>query len=335
MSPDSIAAYMQWERRRGASENALRRCKGFTEHLYKWLPEDKVVTKAVLHAWRKSLKDSGYSPDTERNYIKGINRYLDYVGRPDLRFDRGRARDIAGKQFGYLLAIEPTGKMDRKDRIWLCRCRCGRTLELPATRLLTGNTLSCGCLSGENLKKANKYCGGTSLRQSMAEQTASTRSSSGYTGVTSKRGKWQAYIQYRGKRYSLGSYTALEDAVKARARAKQLVREDAQALLEYYESLHRDDPEVPKREDVRAAHQKTEAVPEKPAQARALRSNNTSGCAGVYPKNGRWAARITCRKTTYHLGTFADRDSAVSARREAERLWAADPEKFQEKYKKV
>lgn len=170
MTPESISAYIQYEADRGASENALRNYRKITKAVYEWLPEDKVLTKDRLLSWRQALKDHGYSPDTELNYVKGINRYLDYIGQSDLRFNRGRAKDIAGKQFGYLTAIEPTGEKHRKDFIWRCVCKCGKEVEYPATRLLTGNTLSCGCLKGEHFKAINKYYGGTSLRQSIEEK---------------------------------------------------------------------------------------------------------------------------------------------------------------------
>lgn len=332
MSPDSIADFLQHEQTRGASKNALRRCKGFANALYQWLPEDKVITRDLLRAWRQNLRDKGYSASTELNYVKGINRYLDYIGRSDLRFNRGKPKDIAGQQFGYLTAVERTGSKHRKDYIWLCQCKCGKTVELPATRLLTGNTLSCGCLLGERLKKINQYYGGTSLRQAMEERIVSAHASSGYTGVTQRRGKWFAYIQYKGTRYSLGYYAKLEDAVKARARAKELVQEDALGLLDAYKTLHQDDPEGPTRAEVRKLQKKTDVSPSPPPLRRVLRSNNKSGCPGVFLRHGRWTARITYQKVTYHLGIFADKEGAVSARLEAETLLETDSALFQAKY---
>ena len=293
-----------------------------------------MLTKDRLLSWRQALKDHGYSPDTELNYVKGINRYLDYIGQSDLRFNRGKPKDIAGKQFGYLTAIEPTGEKNRKDLIWRCVCKCGKEVEYPATRLLTGNTLSCGCLKGEHFKAINKYYGGTSLRQSIEEKVHSTKAMSGYTGVTTKRGKWKAYIRYKGQNTSLGCYTKLEDAVKARARGKELVQMDALGLLDFYEELHKDDPARPNREQVRQMQEKP--LPEPPAELRikATRSNNTSGYPGVHRKRDKWAAKITYQKVTYQLGTFENIDGAIAARQEAERLLLADPQKFQEKYRK-
>lgn len=117
MTRESIAAYIQNEQERGASKASIRNFKRVTSSLYEWLPNDKTITKDLLLAWRKSLKDYGYTQRTELNYVKGINRYLDYIGCSDIRFNRGRAKDIAGKQFGYLTAIEPTGEKYRKDYV--------------------------------------------------------------------------------------------------------------------------------------------------------------------------------------------------------------------------
>lgn len=324
---ENIAQYILFEQEKGASENALRRCRRVTSFFFDWLPEDKTVSRETLLDWRQHMKDLGYSAQTEQNYVKGLNRYLDYIGCSDLRFNKGRAKEIAGKQFGYLTAIEPTGEKERKDYIWRCRCRCGKEVEYPATRLLTGNTVSCGCLRAEHFKKANKYIDGTSLRQSVEEQVESTRASSGFTGVTMKRGRWKAYIRYKGREISLGCYDKLEDAVKARARGKELVRMDALGLLNIYEELHRNDPALPDRSQVKQANQRKQESSEA-SETPALRSNNTSGYPGVYRKRDKWAARITYRKATYHLGVFEDREEALAVRLEAEAQLKKDPGQF-------
>lgn len=45
---------------------------------------------------------------------------------------------------------------------------------------------------------------------------------------------------------------------------------------------------------------------------------NSSGCRGVQNFRGKWQARITFQKKTYHLGTFIDKEEAIRARKEAE-----------------
>lgn len=332
MTEGSIVAYLQWEQSRGVTENALRRCRRFTASLYEWLPENKIITKELLLTWRQNLKDQGYAPDTEQNYVKGVNRYLDYMGLSDLRFQKGRLKDITGMQFGSLTALEPTGKRKRKDVVWRCRCSCGMEAEFPATRLLTGNTLSCGCLRGEHLKKVNQYYEGTSIRMSLTEQVRSTRAESGYTGVTRKRDKWLAYIRYKGQYYSLGCYFRKEDAIQARARGKELVQKDAMGLLEFYEELHKDDPVLPNRIQIQGMKKEPEDRMRQKSATSALRSNNTSGYVGVSRKRDKWTAKITWQKKTYQLGNFENLEQAVAARRDAERLLQEDRLLFLEKY---
>lgn len=334
MTRERISAYLDWEREQGADEAALRRYRRFTDSLYEWLPGEKALTLPLLRAWRESLKTQGYAPITERNYVKGINRYLGFVGRQDLCFKRGSARDIAGRCFGRLTALEPTGEKERTDRIWRCLCDCGREVSLPATRLLTGNTLSCGCLRAAQLQETNRYYDGTSLRMSMEERVHSSRSGTGYTGVTLKGGKYRAYICYKGRNYSLGSYTKLDDAVKARARGKELVRMDAMGLADFYEELHRNDPQRPNKARFRQSRQSESAAAEPEPRSGAVRSDNSSGCPGVCRNRDKWVARITRDQVTYSLGSFEELEQAVAARRAAEALLRTDPQAFINAYNK-
>jgi len=328
MTSESVAAYIQHEIDRGASKDSIRNFKRVTNSLFEWLPEDKTITKDRLLDWRQFLKDHGYTPQTELNYVKGINRYLDYMGFSDVRFNRGKPKDLRNKEFGYLKAIEPTGAKHRKDIVWRCQCRCGKEVEYPATRLLLGNTVSCGCLRGEHFKEINKYIAGTSLRQSIEEQVFSTRARSGYTGVTVKRGKWLAYIKYKGQNVNLGCYEKLEDAVKARARGKELVQLDALGLLDFYEQLHKDDPALPDRSKVKQENREPKQGPLEPSTQRAVRSNNTSGYPGVHRKREKWAAKITFQKVTYQLGSYESIEEAIAIRQEAEKKLRDDPHGF-------
>lgn len=328
MSAESIAGFIAFEREKGSSEISVRNYRRVVNSLFEWLPEDKEITKERLNGWRESLRERGCKTDTVLNYVKGINRYLDYAGCSDMRFNRGRAKDISGRQFGYLTAVEPTGGKNRKDYIWRCVCSCGREAEFPATRLLTGNTLSCGCLRRENLQAANKYIDGTSIRQAVEEKVYSPNAKSGYTGVLQRRDKWVAYISYKGKKVYLGSYKELSDAVKARARGKELVRMDALGLLNFYEELHKDDPKLPSREHIKQAGRSETAEPCVKPKLRATMSNNTSGYTGVVKKGNKWCAKITRHGVNCLLGTYAEKEDAIAARREAEQKLCEDPDGF-------
>lgn len=334
MTQESMTDFVLHEAQNGASENMIRRFKGTLKVMYDFLPKDKYITKERLLAWRKGMEENGYASITILNYVKYINRYLDYVGCSEIRFNRGKAKDITGMTFGYLTAIEPTGKKNRGDYVWLFECKCGNTVELPATRALIGNTLSCGCLKGEALKASRKYYAGTSIVQSMTEKVESSRSVSGYTGVSPKRDKWQAHIKYKGVRYFLGCYSDIEDAVKARARAKELVMADAQGLLDFYTELEKSFPQLPNRHtEPKKKFASTEwTVNNTPASA-AKRSNNTSGYSGVSFHGGKWESKICYKGIRYRIGRFDDINDAITSRKAAEKLLREDPQHFLDEYK--
>ena len=99
-------------------------------------------------------------------------------------------------RFGYLTVIRPTGEKDRTDHIWRCVCDCGKELECTAARLLSGNTLSCGC-----------------------------------TGVHRKRGKLEAKITYQKVTYYLGNFESFDGAATARKDAEKLLNDDPRQFL--------------------------------------------------------------------------------------------------------
>lgn len=53
-------------------------------------------------------------------------------------------KDISGKRFGKLVAIEPVEKRNN-EFLWRCKCDCGREVVVRIGNLSTGNTQSCGC----------------------------------------------------------------------------------------------------------------------------------------------------------------------------------------------
>lgn len=328
MTQESMDAFLTTQKENGASKDALRQRKGFVTYLFQWLPEDKELTRERLALWREDMEQRGYTQQTILNYVKGINLYLDYMGWSEIRFNRGKAKDIRNITFGYLTPVEPTDQRHRKDVVWRCKCKCGNIVEMPATRLLTGNTLSCGCMKAENILSASKYIAGTHLIQSLKEDAPRSDNLSGYVGVSPKRDKWFAHITYRGKRYHLGTFSNIEDAVKARARAKELVMEDAEKLLEYFEELHKNDYK-PDREKL----PKVVRIPlivegEKVIRPTVARSNNSSGYPGVAKARKKWRASISYQKVRFVLGYFSEIEDAIAARMAAEKRLNDDPQAF-------
>lgn len=63
--------------------------------------------------------------------------------------------DLTGKKFGRLTVLLSTGENRRGHAVWMCKCDCGKIIEVRSDYLRKGDTKSCGCLQRE---KASKRC---------------------------------------------------------------------------------------------------------------------------------------------------------------------------------
>ena len=64
-----------------------------------------------------------------------------------------------------------------------------------------------------------------------------SNNTSGYSGVSKKRGKWTAKITYEKVTYQLGTFKTIEEAVDVRKKAEQLLNED---LMQFYEKYRKE-----------------------------------------------------------------------------------------------
>ncbi len=53
--------------------------------------------------------------------------------------------DLTGQQFGELTALYSDKVANDDQRIWHCKCRCGKEVDIRAGALRSGKTKSCGC----------------------------------------------------------------------------------------------------------------------------------------------------------------------------------------------
>lgn len=53
--------------------------------------------------------------------------------------------DLSNKRFGKLTAMRFSRIGERGTTFWLCRCDCGKEIEVTYNNLKSGNTRSCGC----------------------------------------------------------------------------------------------------------------------------------------------------------------------------------------------
>lgn len=142
-----------------------------------------------------------------------------------------RCKDLSGKRFGRLTVVEPIAERAKDGSIiWKCRCDCGGTVFVSSNKLQTRHNISCGCISTSNAREAKTFVDGTCVENILSKKLLKNNTS-GYRGVSRKRNGWQAYITYAGRCISLGSYDNLEDAVDARRKAEQKIREHLEPLL--------------------------------------------------------------------------------------------------------
>lgn len=57
-----------------------------------------------------------------------------------------KMKNITGKKFGKLTAVKVFGKSASGKYLWLCKCECGGEKIVSRSDLVTGNTISCGCV---------------------------------------------------------------------------------------------------------------------------------------------------------------------------------------------
>ena len=75
----------------------------------------------------------------------------------------GRIIDLTGRRFGRLAVSRFHGRADdsRRRFLWECKCDCGVIVAVRGDNLLSGNTLSCGCLQVERTSSSNTTHGET------------------------------------------------------------------------------------------------------------------------------------------------------------------------------
>lgn len=68
-------------------------------------------------------------------------------------------KDLVGQKFGRLTVIAFARIGKRWRARWICRCDCGKEIEVDGSSLKQGNTRSCGCLKAEVSRTVRKTHG--------------------------------------------------------------------------------------------------------------------------------------------------------------------------------
>lgn len=201
--------------------------------------------------------------------------------------------DLIGQVFGRLTVITKGETDKHRNRLWECQCECGNTVKLTTGRLRhkSNPTKSCGCLLGEQhgLTESKEYVCWQHIKQRCLNPKDESYQDYGDRGIT-------IYVKWKD------SFTAfLKGVGKAPGPQYSLDRIDNEKGYEpgntrwvLDRSIQRINQRIPK--------------------------TNKSGVRGVHwsKTNNKWVAQITIKRKRKHLGSFADKEEAINARKLAE-----------------
>ena len=163
---------------------------------------------------------------------------------------RDSIKDLTGQRFGKLVAIRLLDERKNGKTMWECQCDCGNVIQIGSSHLRSGSwgTRSCGCFLREQAAERAKNTDFDKLLgrientsvSAIKSKTVRKDSGTGHRGVSydNKRHKYYAYIGFKRKRYRLGYFTELEDAIKARKRGEEEV---FGPFLKWYEENYPND----------------------------------------------------------------------------------------------
>lgn len=142
-----------------------------------------------------------------------------------------RGTGIIGRVVGDLTVTEHIS-----DNKYRCVCSCGNECIRTYESITQSRTMCCDeCAKVRKTKallESNTFVAGTQPSKLHSKPTKSNKS--GIVGVNwdKARGKWQASIRFKGKKYNLGRFTSKEEAAEVRAMAE---KEIFGGFLEWYD----------------------------------------------------------------------------------------------------
>ena len=221
--------------------------------------------------------------------------------------------DLTGRRFGRLTVIgraedyiSPTGK---KTVRWMCKCDCGRSVTVLRNSLLSGHTLSCGCLQREAAESAAEDLTGAQF----GEWTVLSRAPLDRQYRNGVRTGWLC-------RCSCGTERVIV--------ARMLVHGTSRSCgcVTAKKAKSRVDDDIGRYNGTVISKLKSD----KPTRA------SKTGVRGVYwsERDQRYIAKIMIKRKDIYLGRFRTLEDAAKARAEAEeKYYAPVIEEFEEQDK--
>ena len=201
--------------------------------------------------------------------------------------------DLTGMKYGKLTAIEKI-EVKSSKKYWKWKCECGNEKIIRADLVKGGYVKSCGCLWGKSKKKpliileGSKYGKLTVIKQAGRNK--------------------QNYIMYECK-CECGNTVTVTGSRLHRGKAKSCGCISTE-IIKKLQPVAKDTG--------RYLGTKIGII-----SSDKQNSNNTSGIKGVYYIKDRrkWRASIGFRGKTIYLGQFENKEDAIKARKEAEKIY--------------
>ena len=198
-------------------------------------------------------------------------------------------------------------RSEKKSKLYaVCKCSCGNVCTVRYDSLLSGKTISCGCINKKNLiqpldltSKANKY-GCTAIKQ------LEKHSDSYFWLCKCSCGKEFVVLAK--------NFPKVKSCGCAQTRARKKNIQKAQETF------------------LNGCVENSSVYCIKPKK---MLKNNTSGVRGItYDRTAqKWQAQIVFKGKTYKLGRYIDKEDAIKARKMAEEaMFGSFLKWFQDKY---
>lgn len=106
------------------------------------------------HHWHCRCACSAEKTVNQGSLLKGVSRSCGCDR--DKALGRRRLKDLSGRRFGRLVALERSGTADGRA-LWRCRCDCGKSVDALSSNLIRGASQSCGCVAREKASERGKH----------------------------------------------------------------------------------------------------------------------------------------------------------------------------------
>ncbi|CAK7037051.1 HNH endonuclease signature motif containing protein [Providencia sp. PROV223] len=222
----------------------------------------------------------------------------------------GKLIDLTNRKFGLWTVLKRNG-IKSKCAAWDCLCECGNIRTVSSGHLLNGNSTSCGCVRIEGRRRK------TPLPEMSVSRLKEVLSYNDKTGVFT-------WVTPLSPNVSVGDIAGTVSSHGYIKISIDNVSYMAHRLAWLY--MHERWPKgqidhINRSKGDNRIHNLRDVTQSQNSKNKGLNKNNTSGCSGVYYKKDKrtWIASIRDNGKLKYLGSFKNKEMAITARRNYEK----------------